>query len=294
MRHPLFSKFLFILCLVLRVVQASRHEMEEIRRLNFCVFSTFHILAVDTGLRYESPAVVKRTHFASVAESYKPLGGKVQTFMDDITNNPMVRDAIDHNATFLPLPVTNKIVNFMAWMPGTIGAFRISMSIADFVGLLRASKRLSPLVFDISIALKYAKRMFLDQALHKRILSCMNLIASISRNADDFYRYFLPLKQYASILKIDIPQGYTRLVKPLDIIPAPSYPLALCQSPGGVYDAILVPLDAFPFIAWPIVLAGDMDCIAVLFIKSPEFFENIKSSEIPPLEIDMHLLAHFD
>lgn len=293
MQHPLFYIFTFTLCFILKIVKASGLNADQTRGQNFRVFSTFHSIATTTAVRYESHAVKKKTFFASISEGYKALNAEVQIFTEDIVDNPIVRHAIDNEATFLPLVVTSKSLGFVAWIPYSWGAFYISLHIATFVALLETINEAPSPLFDFSITAKQSEVGLSDWTICTCALSFINLIASISKNANDFYRYFLPLRQHASIIRINIPQDYTRFAKPLDIIPVPSYPLAFRESPDGIYDAILIPRDALPFISCPIVLSADKDSIAVLFIKSRKFVEGIKYSKVPVFAIDMRLLKHF-
>ena len=161
--------------------------------------------------------------------------------MGNIANNPVVRDAIDNEKTFSPLPVTEKTLRFVAWIPGGIGAFHVRMQREHFEIMIGAIYNMSMPTLDFSGISKHAKLGLLEQALYKRALSSIAFLALISRNADEFSHYFAPLKRHASIQKIHIPSVYTRLIEPLDAIPDPDYPLAFHQSPGGVYDAILMP-----------------------------------------------------
>lgn len=213
--------------------------------------------------------------------------------MGNIANNPVVRDAIDNGKTFSPLPVTEKTLRFVAWIPGVIGAFHMRMPREHFERMIGAVGNAPIPACDFSGISKHTRLGLFEQALYKRALSGMAFLALISRNADEFSYYFSPLKQHASIQKVRIPPEYTRFVKPLDAIPAPDYPLAFHQSLGGAYDAVLMPPETTKSFACPVVLSADANCIALLHVKSAEFFKAVKNFKANPFPIEMRLLEHF-
>lgn len=291
--HPSFLYATIFLSSLFMTTHAAKTRVDVTRGENYHVYSNIYSISCGESTRFESPDMAKRVFLGSIFHHYGRFGAEMKLFNNNVAGDPIIRKAIISKTTFVPFPSTNDTVSYVIWTPGAQFAFLVQMNVDKFLRMTWAYQMPSVDMLKYPLRRMTPPMTAQDRLSSKRALRKIMLIASISRNADAFYKHFSSFKKQARIVKVKIPPTYTRVITPPSILPSPEYYLAGRIGRGGVCDVILPPLHTDRLAALPIVISENKHGYAMLLVTSTEFFESVKPGRAKTHSIDMQLLERF-